>query len=114
MLACVGVYGVRSRAVAARRREMGIRLAMGARPADLMSLVVGEGMKLVLIGLAIGVGASIAISRMFEQWLFATPIVDLRALAIAVTTLGGAAFAASWLPARRAARVDPLTVLRDD
>ena len=114
ILACVGVYGVRSRAVAARRREMGIRLAMGARPGDVTSLVVGEGMRLVVIGLAIGLAGSVAITRMFEQWLFATPIVDTRAITIAIATLGGAALAASWLPARRAARVDPLAVLRDE
>jgi ABC-type antimicrobial peptide transport system permease subunit len=93
---------------------MGIRLAMGARPADVTALVVSEGMRLVLIGLTIGMAAAIAVTRMFEQWLFATPIVDARALTIAIGTLGGAALAASWLPARRAARVDPLTVLRDD
>jgi putative ABC transport system permease protein len=114
VMACIGVYGVRSRAVAARRREMGIRLAMGARSADLSSLVVGEGMKLVAVGLAIGLAGSVAVTRMFQQWLFATRIVDVPAILIAVLTLGGAALAASWLPARRAARVDPLIVLRDE
>jgi putative ABC transport system permease protein len=114
VLACVGVYGVRSRAVAARRREMGIRLAMGASPRELLALVVGEGMKLVAIGMAIGLGGALLLSRVLSQWLFATPASDPRALGAATLLLGGAALLAGYLPARRAARVDPLVIFRGD
>jgi predicted permease len=114
VLACVGVYGVRSRAVAARRREMGIRLAMGASRRELLSLVVGEGMKLVAVGMALGLAGAFLLSRALSQWLFATPPADPRALGIATLLLGGAALLAGYVPARRAARVDPLVIFRAD
>lgn len=114
VLACVGVYGVRARAVTSRRREMGLRLALGARRADITGTVVGEGLKLVGIGMSIGVVGSVLVGRLFKQWLFATTVADPTALAISALALGGAALAACWIPARRAARVDPLVALRDD
>jgi putative ABC transport system permease protein len=114
LLACIGVYGVRARAVASRRREMGLRLALGAMRSDITAAVVGEGLKLVGAGMLIGVAGALLVGRMFTQWLFATTVADPSALAIAAVALGAAALAACWIPARRAGRVDPLVALRDD
>jgi putative ABC transport system permease protein len=114
LLACVGVYGVRSRAVAARRREMGIRLAMGATRGQVVRLVVGQSLALIGIGLAIGLAGAVVVARSLQQWLFATGLADPSIVLTAVVLLGGAALLASWAPARRAGRVNPLSVLRDD
>lgn len=112
LLAAIGLYGVLSYLVARRTNEMGVRLALGAQPREVQRLVVRGSLKLALLGLAIGMAAALAISRVIGSLLYGVepthPIVYVSAAAI----LGGVAVVASWLPARRAARLDPLAALR--
>jgi putative ABC transport system permease protein len=114
LLACFGAYAVRSRAVAARAREMGIRVALGATRGQVTRLALLQGLRLAALGLAIGWAASYALSGLVRQWLFETRATDPLIPIVAVGLLGTAALAASWFPARRAASVDPLKVLRED
>jgi len=114
LLACLGVYAVRSRAVAARLREMGIRLALGATPGRIVRLALSQGAWLAAVGLSCGLVASWALTGYLRPWLFATRSSDPAIVLGAVIGLGGAAVLASWLPARRAGAADPLTVLRDN
>jgi putative ABC transport system permease protein len=112
VLATLGVYAVRARAVRARRREMGVRAALGATRADILRLLVGQALRPVAAGLLLGAGASLLTSRALRQWLFETDATDPVVLTVAAAALGGAALLASWLPARREAGADPLAVLR--
>jgi ABC-type antimicrobial peptide transport system permease subunit len=114
LLACTGVYAVRARAVAARRREIGIRMALGATRGRVMALAIGQGVRLTAIGVAIGAAAALPAARAVESWLFDTAPSDPAVLAGSALLLGGAAMLASWGPALRAARQDPLVVLRDE
>jgi putative ABC transport system permease protein len=111
-LAAAGIYGVLTFSTLQRSREMGIRIAMGAQARDITRLVVREGMALVGAGVAIGVIASMTIARALSFLLFGIEPADPLTLAAAVTLLGPVAVAACYLPARRATRVDPLTVLK--
>jgi predicted permease len=111
-LATVGIYGVLSYAVTERTREMGIRLALGARPRDLIKLVMGEGLMLTLIGLIIGVGASFALTRLIEKLLFGVSATDPVTFVVIPLLLTVVALLACWIPARRATRIDPLVALR--
>jgi putative ABC transport system permease protein len=111
-LAAVGIYGMLSYAVTERTREMGIRLALGANPRDLIKLVVGQGMTLTLIGLVIGVGASFALTRLIARLLFGVSATDPMTFIVIPLLLAGVAMLACWIPARRATRVDPLVALR--
>jgi putative ABC transport system permease protein len=111
-LAAAGIYGVLTFTTLQRRREMGVRLAMGASGRDIATLVVGEGMTLVGIGVAVGLLASIASTRLLTAFLFGVTPIDPLTLAAAVLLIGVVAFAACYIPARRATRMDPLIVLR--
>jgi macrolide transport system ATP-binding/permease protein len=112
VLAAIGLYGVLLFAVTARTREMGIRLSQGAQPRDLLTLVIGQGMQLTLIGLILGVGASFALTRLLARLLFGVSPTDPLTFALIPLLLASVAVLACWIPARRATRMDPLTALR--
>jgi putative ABC transport system permease protein len=114
LLAGVGVYGVLAAGVAARRRELGIRAALGAEPARLLGGVVVEGLTLSVAAIAVGVAVSAALTRVFGGLVFGVAPGSAQPLAVAALLLVALAVAASVLPARRASRVDPLQVLRND
>ena len=101
-----------SYSVSRRTNEIGVRLALGAQPADVLRLVLGESMLLVAIGAAIGVAAALASARLIATQLFGVPPTDLVALAAAVGIMAAVSAFAGYLPARRAARVDPMVALR--
>jgi predicted permease len=112
LLAVIGIYAVLAWAVSQRVNEIGVRMALGARAADIGSMVLRQGGKLIAIGLIVGVVGAIALGRVLSSQLERVGSFDAAVLALTVIGLGGAALVASWLPARRAARVDPLTALR--
>jgi len=113
-LAAIGIHGVLALLVAERRREMGIRLAVGATAADLRALVARHGAAQAAAGAALGVAGALAMGRALGGWLWQVSPADPWSLAGALAALAVAASLAVWLPARRAARVDPVTVLRDE
>ncbi len=112
LLAVLGLYGVMSYLVAQRTREFGIRLALGAQWRDLLCLVLGHGMRLVALGLVLGLGGALALSRVVEAQLYQVSPQDPLTFAAVALLLAVAAALACWLPARRAARVDPMVALR--
>jgi putative ABC transport system permease protein len=114
VIAVIGVYAIRAQAVTARLREVGIRLALGATRSQVMRLVIGQGLRLVSAGIALGAGISFAAGGAIQQWLFGVEAGDAIPLLLAAVTLGGAALIASWLPARRATRVHALDSLRHE
>ena len=113
-LACVGLYGLLAYGVAQRTREIGIRMALGAQGARVVALVLGRGTRLVLIGIALGLPAAWAASRWVRSMLFGLTPADPATLGGAILLLVAAAQLAGYLPARRAARVDPLVALRHE
>jgi putative ABC transport system permease protein len=113
-LAVIGLYGVMSLAVTARTREIGIRIALGADQNRVQRLVVSEGVALVGAGAAIGVAGALVCTRLLQSLLFDLSPSDPATYVGIVTLLGVAAAAASWIPARRASRVDPVVALRAD
>jgi putative ABC transport system permease protein len=112
LLAAIGIYGVISYSVAQRRHEIGIRSALGATPSLLIGLVVGEGFKLAVAGLAVGAVAAVATARFLATFLFGVGPFDAVAWSAAALIMAGVAVAASYIPGRDAARVDPLEALR--
>ena len=113
-LAVIGVYGVLSWAVARRVGEIGVRMALGARSADVLRMVMSQGARMIAAGLVLGIAGALALGRVLASQIPEVAAVDPLVLAAAGLVLTVAALGASWLPARRAARVDPLQALRQD
>jgi putative ABC transport system permease protein len=111
-LAVIGLYGVLAYAVAQRQREIGVRIALGAQRRHVLSLVVGQGMRLALLGVGIGLAASVAVSHVLQALLFEVKPTDPLTFTAIPLVLGAVALLACWLPARRAAKVDPMVALR--
>ena len=112
LLASLGIYGVLANSVAQRTQEIGVRLALGARPGQVLAPVVGQGLRLTMIGLALGFAAALAVSRLLTGLLFginATDPLTFLAVALLLTLV---AMAACYIPARRAMRVDPIVALK--
>jgi ABC-type antimicrobial peptide transport system permease subunit len=113
LLAAIGLYGLASRAVADRRREIGVRVAMGARPADVRRLFLRDAFRTVLIGLLLGLPAAYAVSQLTQTFLYGVSPDAPHVFAVAAAVLAIAAVLATLLPARRAAKMDPMIVLKD-
>jgi putative ABC transport system permease protein len=113
-LACIGIYGVLAYSVAQRKREIGVRLALGASPARAFRLILGEGLGLTATGMVIGVALSVALTRFLKDLLYEVEPLDPAVVSVVVTVLTLVAATACAVPALRATRVDPAVVLRDE
>jgi predicted lysophospholipase L1 biosynthesis ABC-type transport system permease subunit len=114
LLAVIGLYGVLAYAVTRRSRELGIRIALGARSAEVFHLVVREGMRLVVLGVALGLGGSFAATRFVSGMLFDVARTDPNVFVFVTLAIVGSGLAACAVPARRATRVDPMEALRSE
>jgi predicted permease len=109
-----GIYGVLAFVVGRRRREIGVRMALGARSGDVSGLVLGQGLRFVLIGLVLGGVGALGATRLLESLLFGVPATDPATFGAVAILLSLVGWAACWIPARRAARTDPMAVLREE
>ena len=114
VLAVIGIYGVMAYSVSQRRRELGIRMALGASRADVLRLVVLQGLRLTMMGVACGLVASLAATRLIASMLFDVSPTDVVTFVAVPSLLALAALGASYVPARRATRIDPMVALRDE
>jgi predicted permease len=114
LLACLGLYGLVAHMTARRTAEIGVRMALGATRGRVLTATLAEGARLVAAGLVVGVPAALAASRALRSQLFGVGPYDPGTIALSVTLMIGIAFAATWLPARRAARIDPMAALREE
>jgi putative ABC transport system permease protein len=114
LLAAIGIYGVMSYSFSQRTHEVGIRIALGAQRLDILRLALGEGMGIVLIGLASGLAGAVIMTRFFQSMLFDVAPTDPVTFLCVSTILAGVALLACYIPAKRATRVDPLVALREE
>jgi putative ABC transport system permease protein len=112
LLAAVGLYGLMAYLVSRRTHEIGVRMALGAQPRDVLSSMLGEGARLVMAGLVLGLAGAMALSRFVVNLLYGVTASDLATYAAVVVLFGGVALFATYVPARRASRVDPMVALR--
>lgn len=112
LLTAAGIFGVLSYLVTQRTREIGLRMALGAHPRDVLRVIVGHGLRLVLLGMAIGVAGALVVTRWMSSVLFDVKPTDSLTFAAVALVLGAVAFLAAYIPARRAMRVDPMVALR--
>jgi ABC-type antimicrobial peptide transport system permease subunit len=113
-LAAIGIYGVISYGVSQREREIGIRMALGARPGDLQRGVLSESARLAAAGSGLGAAGALMLTRYLRTLLYQVSATDPAVIAVAACVLGAVAVAAAWLPARRATRIDPAVALRSE
>jgi putative ABC transport system permease protein len=114
VLSTVGIYAVLAYSVEQRRREIGVRMALGAERRHVLGLVVGHGMVLALVGIALGVAGSYGATRVMASMLFGVTATDPMVFATMTGALAAVALAACYIPARRAARIDPAVALRSE
>jgi putative ABC transport system permease protein len=114
LLAAVGIYGVMSYAVAQRTQEIGVRMALGARQDEVVRMVVRQGMGVTAVGVGAGLAAALGLTRLMAGLLYEVKPSDPQTLVVVCAALGGAALLVCWIPARKAARVDPVVALRYD
>ncbi|HLY20153.1 MAG TPA: FtsX-like permease family protein, partial [Bryobacteraceae bacterium] len=114
LLSGIGLYGTQSFSVSRRTREMGIRLAVGARPAAVLAMVVREGMSVIAVSIAAGIGLAIAGTRLVRHLLYGSGAADLQMYIAAALVVAAVGLFACWIPARRASRVDPSSALRQE
>jgi predicted lysophospholipase L1 biosynthesis ABC-type transport system permease subunit len=113
LLAVIGTYGVLSHVVTERRREIGIRVALGATSADVLTQILKQGLQVTTIGVAIGISGALVVNQLIASLLFGVRPADGATIAVVVATVTTAAAGISWLPAWRASRLDPNVVFRD-
>jgi len=114
LLACMGLHAVVAYAVSRRTREIGIRIALGALPRDVLRLIMGEGARLLVWGLSIGLVLALVAGFALRSLLYGLSPLDAPAFGLVIALLSASALLACWLPARRATEVDPMTALRQD
>jgi ABC-type antimicrobial peptide transport system permease subunit len=112
VLSAVGLFGVLSYSVAQRTREMGVRIAIGASRRDVLGLIVGRAMRLTAIGLGVGIVLAAGAGQLLRSQIFGVSPLDPLTFISVIVLLAAVAFVAAWLPARRAARVDPIVALQ--
>ncbi len=112
VLAAIGLYGLMAYSITQRRNEIGIRMALGARREDILRLILRQGLRLTLIGMGLGLVASVFLTRVLSSMLFTVGPTDPQTFVAVALLLAGVALAACFIPARRAAKVDPMVALR--
>ena len=112
LLAAVGIYGVMAYAVSQRTHEIGLRMALGAEPGNVLRMILTQGLRLALMGVALGLAASLALTRLMTGLLFGLKPSDPETFVLVTAALLAVAVAACWIPARRATRVEPVIALR--
>jgi putative ABC transport system permease protein len=113
LLAAIGLYGVLSYSVSQKKRELGVRIALGAQSTSILALVVSQGLRIVGIGLVIGLATGLSLSGLVAGVLYGVSATDPESIGLSIVALGLTAFVACLLPAVRASHIDPITALRE-